>query len=150
VPISERARRPRKRKLFFEASPTSLRLARQAIGLENGLGATYGGRATTDSRPVLERYFESRRNEVSNLFDGFESLNAELQTLLDRHHRIGHAFFMVDVMTRERLEQIWERKLQPLIEEYFFDQPDVATTFTFERFLARVGRALVRADRVGD
>jgi hypothetical protein len=61
-------------------------------------------------------------------------LNEELATLLDRHHRIGHAFFMVEVMTPERLAQIWQRKLQPLIEEYFFDQPDVAETFTLERF----------------
>jgi 5-methylcytosine-specific restriction endonuclease McrBC GTP-binding regulatory subunit McrB len=86
------------------------------------------------SRAVLERYFSSRQNEVANLLEGFDSLNEELAGLLDRHHRIGHAFFMVDPLTRDRRGQIWHRKLQPLIEEYFFDQPDVADTFTLERF----------------
>ena len=41
---------------------------------------------------------------------------------------------MFDGLTPERLAQIWERKLQPLIEEYFFDQPDVAESFALNRF----------------
>lgn len=37
-------------------------------------------------------------------------------------------------MTAERLRQTWDRQLQPLIEEYFFDQPDIAAQFTLDRF----------------
>ena len=75
------------------------------------------------------------------MFAGFESLNEELASLLDRHHRIGHAFFMVDDMTPQRLAQIWARKLQPLIEEYFFDQPDVARDFQIAKFWPSLSNA---------
>ena len=54
--------------------------------------------------------------------------------LLDKHHTIGHTFFMQNPLTRARLRQIWDRKIGPLIEEYFFDQPDLANQFTLERF----------------
>ena len=47
---------------------------------------------------------------------------------------IGHTFFMNVRMTAERLRQTWDRQLQPLIEEYFFDQPDIAAQFTLDRF----------------
>ena len=37
-------------------------------------------------------------------------------------------------MTPAVLQRVWRRKLAPLIEEYFFDQPDIAAEFTLERF----------------
>jgi 5-methylcytosine-specific restriction protein B len=83
---------------------------------------------------VLERYYASRVNDVPDLFAGFITLNEELTTLIDRHHTIGHTFFMHPQMTHERIRAAWERKIFPLIEEYFFDQPDVAAAFTVERF----------------
>ena len=53
---------------------------------------------------------------------------------IDRHHTVGHAFFMADEMSSARLKHIWKRKLAPLIEEYFFDQPDIAETFVFDEY----------------
>jgi len=61
-------------------------------------------------------------------------LNEELTKCLDRHHTIGHSFFMAEHMTRARLRAVWDRKIAPLIEEYFFDQPHVADQFTLSRF----------------
>ena len=80
---------------------------------------------------VLTRFYESGPpNEVADLIEGFEKLNRALTTTLDRHHTIGHAFFMNnDGMTRNRLLKVWRHKIGPLIEEYLFDQPDVAATF---------------------
>jgi 5-methylcytosine-specific restriction enzyme B len=83
---------------------------------------------------VLERYFETRDCFVENLVDGFKQLNVDLQSRLDRHHRIGHAFFMRDGLDRKALAALWHRKIFPLIEEYFFDQPDVAAQFTLEKY----------------
>jgi len=85
-------------------------------------------------RAILERYFENRENQVPDLFDGFEKLNAKLTDSLDRHHTIGHSFFMSDPMTPSRLKHVWEHKISPLIEEYFFDQPDLAATFALRDF----------------
>jgi hypothetical protein len=33
-------------------------------------------------------------------------------------------------MTADRLRHVWRHKLAPLIEEYFFDQTDVAAPFS--------------------
>ena len=41
---------------------------------------------------------------------------------------------MANPMTRARLGQVWDRQLRPLIEEYFFDQTDIARDFTVEKF----------------
>jgi 5-methylcytosine-specific restriction enzyme B len=66
---------------------------------------------------------------VADLLDGFDRLNQRLQDLLDRHHTIGHSFFMADPMTPDRLRNTWRRQLAPLLEEYFFDQPDGVQSF---------------------
>ncbi len=83
---------------------------------------------------VLERFYKTRTNEIPDLVNGFEALNAELQNLLDRHHTIGQTFFMANPLTVTYLRKAWDRKIRPLIEEYFFDQPDVAISFTVDKF----------------
>ena len=84
------------------------------------------------SSEVLERYYEKNTNEVPDLIAGFESLNAQLEALLGRHHLIGHTFFMRSTFTAALLRQVWLRQVFPLIEEYFFDQPDIASQFDVE------------------
>lgn len=77
------------------------------------------------SRDVLARFYEAHDNEVDDLLDGFDDLNAQLTALIDRHHTVGHTFFMAeDGMTHVRLRQVWDRQVRPLIEEYLFDQPE--------------------------
>ena len=71
---------------------------------------------------------------MTNLQEGFRTLNEKLTEQLDRHHTIGHTFFMQEHLTRDRLKGIWERKIGPLIEEYFFDQPDRAREFSLKHF----------------
>ena len=85
---------------------------------------------------VLARFYEQGpTNEVADLVEGFEKLNGALTDEIDLHHTIGHAFFMTTKpMTRDRLAQIWRRKIGPLISEYFFDQPDRAASFIPSRF----------------
>ena len=85
-------------------------------------------------RKVLERYYESRENQVDDLLNGFDKLNGKLTAALDRHHTIGHTFFMSDPMTPDRLKHVWIHKIEPLIEEYFFDQPDLAAAFGIHDF----------------
>lgn len=44
-------------------------------------------------------------------------------------------------LTRQEVRAIslllWDRKIYPLIEEYFFDQPDIAKAFSVDRFWPR-------------
>lgn len=87
------------------------------------------------STTTLEAFYEDKDNEIEDLSQGLTELNAALLEYLDRHHAIGHTFFMDNRgMTSGRLRQVWDRQVLPLIEEYLFDQPDLVTEFTLERF----------------
>jgi len=80
-------------------------------------------------RSLLERYYDTRTNGIPDLFDGFDRLNSDLTERLDRHHTIGHTFFMSSDMSHRRLKRVWKYQIQPLIEDYFFDSPDVVDEF---------------------
>ena len=88
------------------------------------------------SATVLGNYYESsgRESAVRDLLKGFEELNGALEAALDKHHTIGHAFFMHPRMDSQHLRNIWRRKVFPLIEEFFFDQHELAMEFSMERF----------------
>jgi hypothetical protein len=94
------------------------------------------------SGDVLERFYArpENTNAVPSLLDGFEKLNAGLRERLDRHHAVGHAFFMTETLTVAALQAVWDRKIGPLIEEYFFDQPDVAASFDPHTFWPEFAR----------
>jgi hypothetical protein len=85
---------------------------------------------------LLQAFYDQGKgvNYVSDLVAGFEALNADLTVKLDKHHTIGQTFFMADEMTSSALRRIWDRKVSPLIEEYFFDAPDLAREFTIDRY----------------
>jgi AAA domain (dynein-related subfamily)/EVE domain len=81
---------------------------------------------------ILSRYFETRTNQVPGLIEGFLALNDRLAVALGRHHTIGQTFFMRSPMTPDHLRRVWKRQVKPLIEEYFFDQPDQAELFVLQ------------------
>lgn len=85
---------------------------------------------------ILQAFYDQGKgvNRIDDLVSGFEALNADLTTQLDKHHTIGQTFFMADEMTPLALRRVWKRKVSPLIEEYFFDAPDLAREFTIDRY----------------
>lgn len=83
---------------------------------------------------VLQACLESGEIDATEVVRGLRELNDQLSAQLDRHHTIGHAFFMRPALSWADVRRIWERKINPLIEEYFFDQPDLAETYRLESF----------------
>jgi hypothetical protein len=85
---------------------------------------------------ILEKYYAMGwgENYVADLVPGFQALNDALTTELDRHHTVGQTFFMSEEMSSDRLRRVWSRQIYPLIEEYFFDQPDLARSFELTKF----------------
>jgi 5-methylcytosine-specific restriction endonuclease McrBC GTP-binding regulatory subunit McrB len=88
------------------------------------------------SGAILRRWYDhpEHDSELVDLIGGFERLNVDLGNALDRHHTIGHSFFLHERMTVARLQHAWRHKLAPLIEEYFFDQPDLAAAFSLATY----------------
>jgi AAA domain (dynein-related subfamily) len=78
---------------------------------------------------ILSSWYARHENTVPELLKGFIALNDALELAIDRHHTIGHTFFMRKSLDPKRLAAIWERKIGPLLDEYFFDQPELAATF---------------------
>ncbi|WP_392713328.1 McrB family protein [Rhizobium ruizarguesonis] len=50
-------------------------------------------------------------------------MNARIEALLDRDHRLGHAYFLNLQASDEidQLKQLFSRRIVPLLKEYFFD-----------------------------
>jgi hypothetical protein len=86
---------------------------------------------------VLEAFYKSRRNELNEkLWTGLQKLNERIENELGvRHLAIGHSYFMKsDGMDKTQLSKIWKQQIFPLIEDYFYDQPEIAKSFRLQDF----------------
>lgn len=68
------------------------------------------------------------------LFTGFTKLNERLAEDLDRHRLIGHSYFMADHFDPASLRARWERQIEPLLQEYFFERQAQAGGYKIEEF----------------
>ncbi|HEY1129834.1 MAG TPA: DUF3578 domain-containing protein [Roseateles sp.] len=83
---------------------------------------------------LLKRFHAQSGNPFGRqLAMGLERLNRMLIEVLDRHHTIGHAFFMRPGFDRDALALVWARQIHPLIEEFLFDQPERLVEFEIDR-----------------
>ena len=74
--------------------------------------------------------------EGVNLRELLEKLNRRIETLLDREHTIGHAYFM-KCKTLADVENVFCNKIIPLLQEYFFDDYEQIREVLGDKFIAR-------------
>lgn len=70
--------------------------------------------------PVAELLAEAGKRTRVDLVTVLKTINERLEYLIDREHRIGHAFF-IGCETKEAVEAIMRDKVIPLLQEYFFE-----------------------------
>ena len=74
----------------------------------------------------IEMMPKSSHEKISTDIDGIncqkilESMNRRIFGLLDRERQIGHTYFF-DVTTIEQLADVFQNRIIPLLQEYFFD-----------------------------
>lgn len=88
-------------------------------------------RSITSLDTALRRRFEfiEMMPDVSKLSDDYKdvnlrellkAINTRIEYLLDREKTIGHAFF-IDVENLEDLKKVFQNKIIPLLQEYFYN-----------------------------
>lgn len=86
------------------------------------------------SQAVLREFLGESDIDVEEVVNGLSELNGKLSAQLDRHHTIGHSFFMKPGLAWGDIRRVWDRRLLPLIEEYFYDQPDLVADYKLAAF----------------
>ena len=72
---------------------------------------------------VIDGVVVSADGETIDVAKMLDIINQRIEYLYDREHQIGHAFFipLKDDPTIERLGEIFEKSVIPLLKEYFYD-----------------------------
>jgi hypothetical protein len=84
---------------------------------------------------VLRNWYKDKENQLGeSLFKGFIKLNQHLENQIGKHLAIGQSYLMRPTMNTKTLAMIWDQQLMPLIEEYFFDRPNLLVDFSKENF----------------
>ena len=88
------------------------------------------------SSDILRAHYKNRTNHLgASLFQGFEKLNARIeQDMGGSNYAVGHSYFMMDEMKKVDLRDVWDLQIYPLLEDYFFDRPELAREYAFDAF----------------
>jgi 5-methylcytosine-specific restriction protein B len=94
--------------------------------------------AFLDLFPVFDvlRKFHSDSSDldIESLVKVLTNINNQIN---DPHYAVGISYFLQKNLSTQ-LEDIWKMEIQPYIEEYFFDQPDKAKEFGWDKIKPQV------------
>ena len=85
---------------------------------------------------ILEAYHQKKGTAfpANKLISILKQLN---QDIGDPHYEIGISFFLREDL-EEQVENIWKMEIEPYLEEYFFDQPDRAGEWKWQKIQSKL------------
>ena len=85
---------------------------------------------------ILEQYHQNKETGFpsNKLVSILKRLN---QDIGDPHYEIGISFFLREDL-EEQVEDIWRMEIEPYLEEYFFDQPDRAGEWKWQKIQSKL------------
>lgn len=78
---------------------------------------------------ILQTYHSATGFDPAHLISVLRRLNKQIN---DPHYEVGITFFLRDDLA-DQLEDIWRMEIEPYLDEYFFDQPEKARAFGWDR-----------------
>lgn len=78
---------------------------------------------------ILQEFHRDTEFDPTGLVRVLERLNDAIN---DAHYHVGISFFLLTEMA-ENIADVWQMEIEPYIKEFFFDQPDRATDFAWEK-----------------
>ena len=86
--------------------------------LDNALRRRFDFEEMVPNCDLIREKCGFEREKVSKIV---EELNVRISVLIGRDHQIGHSYFLEKINSAEALENVWNRQILPLIQEYFYD-----------------------------
>jgi 5-methylcytosine-specific restriction protein B len=83
---------------------------------------------------VLRRFQQQQEFDASGLIAVLEQVNRDIG---DANYAVGISFFMRTRLAAE-LEDVWQMEIEPYLEEYFFDRPEVFERFRWPQIATRL------------
>lgn len=85
---------------------------------------------------ILEQYHQNKETGFpsNKLVSILKRLN---QDIGDPHYEIGISFFLREDLEKQ-VEDIWRMEIEPYLEEYFFDQPDRAGEWKWQKIQSKL------------
>jgi hypothetical protein len=113
---------------------------RSVAHLDQALRRRFSFLEMPPDRSVLKAWFEAypprEGHELAHqVIALLGRLNTRLRRELGAYQQIGHSYFMVPDLDRERLRAVWEHDVRPLLEEYLGGQEDRLASYDLDRLL---------------
>ncbi len=83
---------------------------------------------------ILRQFHAETGFGCAGLIGVLEELNRQIG---DRHYEVGITYFMSRNIAAQ-IEDVWRMEIEPYLDEYFFDQPEKAASFSWDRVSKRI------------
>lgn len=83
---------------------------------------------------ILKNYHANTGFATNGLINTLQQLNKQIG---DSHYEIGISYFLRQDL-EDQIRDIWQMEIEPYLEEYFFDQPDRASDFRWEKVKSKI------------